>query len=145
MSKGCSTQQHARHEAHAPQHESIRAVCMQCVARVRSIDICMQHKKDDSRRNQDAHQVHSLTYFLTSTACTDVTIVISVLDYIRYTCFQLDLELSLQKCPDVIKLFATLHLHSCFSRSELFDLRSTESIHLDVIDHARHAGCVRFA
>jgi hypothetical protein len=76
---------------------------MQCDAGVRSIEICMQHKKDDSRRNQDAHQVHSLTYFPTSTACADVTIVISVLDYIRSMCFQLDLELSLLKCSVVTK------------------------------------------
>ena len=86
-----------------------------------------------------------MTLFPTSTACADVTIVISVLDYIRIMCFQLDLELSLQKCPDVIKLFATLHAHSGFSRSELLDLTETKSIHLDVIDHARHAGDVRFA
>jgi hypothetical protein len=74
---------------------------MQCDARVRSIEICMQHKIDDSRRNKDAHLVHSLTHFLTSTACADITIVISVLDYIGIICFQLDLELSHQKCPDV--------------------------------------------
>ncbi len=86
-----------------------------------------------------------MTHFLTSTACADVTIVIGVLDYIRIMCFQLDLELSFQKCPDVKKQFATLHAHSGFSRSDMFDLRSTKSIHLDVIDHARHAGSVRFA